>query len=602
LLKGKSLLEKGKTEQALAQLRTATSLLPANAVAFSYLGLALHESGQSAEAERAYYRALTLNHELAEARYNLGCLFLAENKVEQAKSELTAFTLRRPGSPEGWTKLGTAQLRSREPVAAERSFNQALRLKPQDPECLTGIGLARVQRNRSAEAVECFRSALRRQPDYAPALLNLAIVAQENLKDTTLALQQYRLYLALKPAPENSAAVQKVVHELELERTQPAAIPAAQPPTLAQQSRGGGAGKVAVSEFPASASAAQPSNAAPKAAPIGEKPTSINKTHSSVEVAKAAVPTNEPKLQTATNPPKTAEAAPQQPKPVQPRAATPATPLEVVGVADDQVFKVAQDIPPSADSSSAAKVSVPGTSATQQPNPYTPPKSPKRGLLSKINPARLFSSSGDKPIPAAPPQSTPSRSGDTKTETSGLAKQTEPPATPAARYKYLSPAQPKPGDRTEAERAYSQGVRAAKAQRLMQALEAYRRATELDPAYFDAQYNLGVVTAAAGDLQAALVAYEHALAIHPDSLDARYNFALSLQQANFPVDALNEFEKLLASYPDESRAHLAVGNLYAQQFRQPAKAREHYLKVLATDPKNSQASAIRYWLTENPPR
>jgi hypothetical protein len=35
--------------------------------------------------------------------------------------------------------------------------------------------------------------------------------------------------------------------------------------------------------------------------------------------------------------------------------------------------------------------------------------------------------------------------------------------------------------------------------------------------------------------------------------------------------------------------------------RQPAKARQHYLRVLEAEPHNSQANAIRYWLAANPP-
>jgi hypothetical protein len=40
--------------------------------------------------------------------------------------------------------------------------------------------------------------------------------------------------------------------------------------------------------------------------------------------------------------------------------------------------------------------------------------------------------------------------------------------------------------------------------------------------------------------------------------------------------------------------------LYAQQLHDPSKARPHYLKVLEADPHNAQASAIHFWLTENP--
>src|SRR5579859_7539669 len=106
LLDGKRLLERAEYPQAIEELRNAVQLMPTNALAFNYLGLAFHQSGQVPEAERAYLRALALNHDLTEVHYDLGCLWLSQPaKLEQAKSELTTYTLRRPNSPEGWLKL-----------------------------------------------------------------------------------------------------------------------------------------------------------------------------------------------------------------------------------------------------------------------------------------------------------------------------------------------------------------------------------------------------------------------------------------------------------------------------------------------------------------
>jgi tetratricopeptide (TPR) repeat protein len=148
---------------------------------------------------------------------------------------------------------------------------------------------------------------------------------------------------------------------------------------------------------------------------------------------------------------------------------------------------------------------------------------------------------------------------------------------------------------------FAQGVQAQQAHRLPEAVQSYRLATQADPSFFDAHYNLGLAATDAGNLPAALAAYEHALAAQPQSLDARYNFALVLKQANYLTDAVIELERVLASYPNETRAHLVLGNLYAQQFHQPAKARQHYLRVLEVEPHNPQAGTIRYWLAANPP-
>jgi len=165
-----------------------------------------------------------------------------------------------------------------------------------------------------------------------------------------------------------------------------------------------------------------------------------------------------------------------------------------------------------------------------------------------------------------------------------------------SRYAYLSPAKPARGDRAQAQRAFDQGLHAQAVNRPSEASQAYHRATQLDPAFFEAYYNLGLVATEARNWPAALAAYEHALAIKPESPNARYNFALVLRQANYLADAANELERLLAGHPGETRAHLALANLYAQQLHQPAKARPHYERVLDLDPSLPQAAAISQWL------
>jgi tetratricopeptide (TPR) repeat protein len=182
----------------------------------------------------------------------------------------------------------------------------------------------------------------------------------------------------------------------------------------------------------------------------------------------------------------------------------------------------------------------------------------------------------------------------------------EDPAKPAPsaktfpRYNYRSPEKPLPGDRIAAERAFSEGVQRYQGRRFTEAVQSYKRAVQLDPAYYDAQYNLALAASDSGNLDLALASYENALAIQPESLDARYNFGLILKQGGYVPDAVTQFDKILAKYPNDGRTHLALGNLYAQQLQDPAKAREHYQAVLALAPQSPQAGAIRYWLSDHP--
>src|SRR5208337_2497430 len=232
---GKRLLEEGNYSEAASELTTATTLLATNALAWEYLGLAYQHSGQWVEADRAYRRALTLVHDLPEADYNLGCLLLDQDKLDAAKARFTAYTMRRADAPEGFLKLGATQLRAaqvetsaaaraRELSAAEKSFNEALRLSPENAEGLNGLGLVRAQRGHSTEAAQYFYAALKHRPAYPPTLLNLGIVEQEYLRNLPLALQNYREYLESKPPPANAEPVKALVRQLEQQLETPARI------------------------------------------------------------------------------------------------------------------------------------------------------------------------------------------------------------------------------------------------------------------------------------------------------------------------------------------------------------------------------------------
>jgi tetratricopeptide (TPR) repeat protein len=452
LLKGKELLERGDYPGAVEALKEATTLLSTNAQAWNYLGLACHHAGQAAAAADAYQKALTLDFDLAEVHYNLGCLWLDQNRLDQAKTELTAYTALRKNAVEGWLRLGEVHLRSvrsdlrgykpaqptvRLPdlAAAEKCFNEALRVQSTNPEALNDLGIVELCRDHPRNAVQDFRKALSQQQDYTPALLNLAVVSQLYLNDPQTALESYRACLASADRPADATSCETMVHELESQ--------------LGQSRNATGTG------------------------------TNIGKT--------SAYTTNR--------------------------------------------------------------------------------------TAASIGDSRSTNAAGtDGNLPAG-----------------------------ISRYPYRAPARPKVGDVAAGDKAFNRGWKAQQANHIPEAIQFYQRATQLNPASFDAYYNLGSAAALTGNLSQALAAYEYALVIRPDSADARYNFALALQQAKYPADAVDQLERLLTAYPNEIRGHLALGNLYAQQLRDPARAREHYAKVLQGDPRNPQAAVIRSWMSRNPP-
>lgn len=226
LLAGKKKLEAGKLVPAIADLQTAVRLMPTNATAWNYLGVAYHQAGQGSNALTAYAQALRFDRDLLEVRFNLGCLQLEQNNAEAATVELFAYTARRANDANGWLMLGQAQQRTTKLTEAEKSFREALRIDAQNAEALNGLGLTFAQRNRLREAAESFAAALKVAPKHPAALLNLATV-QQRLNNPAEALKVYREYLALQPRPPDWEAVNAIVRSLEPAPSLPArpAIP-----------------------------------------------------------------------------------------------------------------------------------------------------------------------------------------------------------------------------------------------------------------------------------------------------------------------------------------------------------------------------------------
>jgi Flp pilus assembly protein TadD len=579
LLQGKELLDQGRYADAVPKLEKAAALLPRNALAWNYLGLAYHGNGQLEPAATAYRTSLALDHKLMVVRYNLGCLYLEQDNLPAAMDELKSYTLLRPAAIEGWLKLGTAQFRARRLEEAEKSFRTSLDLHAKHPEALNGLGLIQVQRRRWQEALNHFNVAALQDPPFPPALLNSAIVHHQYLNNRATALQRYRQYLALQPRPADCESIESTARQLEQELA-PAPVTSRTDPAVASAST------PVKTNLPAVAATPTPRAAAP-VVPASLHPASVRtNVPSLVSPSKPVTPTAPP----ATNVLAAAKPAPEsvrplpRPSPAKGAEALTARPaeVEVTQVQSNLVVKPAQEL----------------TRASAPPSPEPPvPDRPtvtngtangsKRGFLSRLNPFAGKSKTASTP-PADPD--------------APLRPDTAPPMKLSAvpRYAYLSPAAPTAGNRSESEKAFKRGLKAQKAGHRAEAVSEYQAAVKADPANYDAYFNLGLAAMGGGETRLSLWAYEIALALKPEAEDARYNFALALKAGGYWLDATDQLKTLLATNPSDARVHLSLGNLYAQQLDQPRLAREYYLRVLELSPAHAEAAKIRYWLAANP--
>jgi len=522
LLKGKKLLEHGDYAGAAAQFKTATTILATNAQAWNYFGVACQHAGQTDDAAAAYQRALALDRDLMEAHYNLGCLWLEQNKPDAAVSEFTAYTLRRGKAAEGWLKLGLAQMRSHDVAAAEKSFSTVLYLNPNNPEALNGFGLARIERGHPREAAQFFAAAAKEKTDYGPALLNLATVAQQYLHDNTLALQNYHAYLALTPRPANWDAVNDIANSLE----QPAAVAAANPLP---------AGGAAHAALPRTQAVARASSNLPRAT-IPPSP--------SVKIQPEPVVTGMP---LAAAPPEMAAGKTGAMSRLNPlnwfRSSAPEKNSENKGTplpapAADNNRASSAPLPPAKAGPAAPIASAPAPAPVAEPKPVkivqpAPPAFPRYLYLSLRKP------------PAA----------DRRTASLAFTRAREFEQDLRwvdALQSYRQAAELDPG---WFEAQYNFGVVAYRLRNYNQSLAAYEMALAIQPESVDARYNFALALKTAGYVTDAVNELEKIVAANPNEVRAHLALgSLYAQQLHDPGQARRHYLKVLAMNPGNPRA------------------------------------------------
>jgi tetratricopeptide (TPR) repeat protein len=578
LLKGKKYLDHGDVAAAVTQFKRATTLLATNANAWNYYGVALQRAGQADEAAVAYQNALRCDRDLVEAHFNLGLLWLDQNRPDLAKFELTTYTLRRPNDATGWLKLGFAQLHAGEIMPAERSFSTVLSLKTSEAEAYNGLGLARLQAGKTREAAQFFAASVQSRPDFAPALENLATVDLQYLHDSKAALAVYEAYLALSPRPANYNEVKAIVANLT--QSDVAATVMA-PAVVIKTSAPPMEPKPKVATIPA-----------PRPPPVARTEPEENYTSRSEETHVNHVAPRQTTSTPAISEPvpirtQTVQIQPEPEIVTQPKTNRPMHPTVMTA--------------PKVTAPKPAEVATTNAAAPQEPLEVavSDDEQPRAGFWH-----RLFN--GDKPGSAkryhaetfTPIPATNDQIADTKPEEKPVEAKPQP-VTSTARYAFTAPAKPVAGDRRGAEGPFTKARLAEQDENWADAEQWYQSAADTDPAWFEAQYNTGVIAHRLGAFSVALPRYELALAIQPESVDARYNFALALKAAGYPLDAAAELKKILSAHPDEVRAHLALANLCAQSLHDTPQARQHYLRVLELQPNNPQAADIRFWLSAN---
>jgi predicted O-linked N-acetylglucosamine transferase (SPINDLY family) len=169
-----------------------------NRKTLSEQAIALHRSGQLADAERLYLQLLAEEPRDFNVRQLLGVVRAQTGRLDQALADMEAALAIEPDDAE--TLLNHANvLKSLNRLdAALAGFDRALAVKPDWPQALNNRGTVLQALGRYDEALVAYDQALAHAPNYAEALNNRGSVLQD-LKRSAEALASYDQALRLAP-------------------------------------------------------------------------------------------------------------------------------------------------------------------------------------------------------------------------------------------------------------------------------------------------------------------------------------------------------------------------------------------------------------------
>ena len=195
----KNYLDKGEVKSAVIQLKNALQEDPASVEARVTLGGIYLQLADGASAEKEFRRAARLNAAPERWQTGLGRALLLQNNYDAVINEIQPDpTLSGAIQADVLNLRGQALLAKKQLKAAEKAFQQALRIRPDDPQASLGlIRIDLVAGNREAGG-KALDALLQQNPDNEQALLLRGQLSNQD-KNPDAALQDFGRVLELNP-------------------------------------------------------------------------------------------------------------------------------------------------------------------------------------------------------------------------------------------------------------------------------------------------------------------------------------------------------------------------------------------------------------------
>lgn len=150
------------------------------------------------DAERMWLQVLKHRPQNARAQYNLGYLYEAQGRNDEAVQRYRETSRLKPDYVEAYSNLGLLLMRMARYSEADEAFTKALKFKPAMAQLHQNYGMSLTEQGRRDEAYAEYKEALRLSPHDAGILYNMGNLLAEMGRNGE-AVSHYRKVLELEP-------------------------------------------------------------------------------------------------------------------------------------------------------------------------------------------------------------------------------------------------------------------------------------------------------------------------------------------------------------------------------------------------------------------
>jgi tetratricopeptide (TPR) repeat protein len=215
-LLGVACFERKLFEEAADLLKKAVRIAPAHAAGHNLYGRTLIELGRTEEALKEFHRAFTAQPDLVDAYRNRAALLATLGRYEDAITTLDRALSAVPRSAELLNERGLALVAAGHHADAIECYDKAIAINPQIAILYANRGNAFAELKRHEDSVENFARAVALQPDFVDAQINLGNMLRKLLRFEE-AIEHYDLAIASQPGL-GLAYISRGMAQLELDR------------------------------------------------------------------------------------------------------------------------------------------------------------------------------------------------------------------------------------------------------------------------------------------------------------------------------------------------------------------------------------------------